>query len=241
MIFMLFAGTNFVIHYYLIKRDFKKIKANEELKFYFLIIFIIGMIISSILFIYMHKPLELSLREGFFQVISIITCTGFATTDYLLWPEVAWTILFFAMFLGGSTGSTAGGIKMARHMITLKNIFRSFRQLVSPHAILPVKLNQKVLHDDTNNSILTFIAIYLLFFVVSSILLVFLGIDEKTAGSAVATCMGGIGPGIGTIGPASNFAHLPDFAKLVLSFVMLAGRLEIYTILILFTPTFWMK
>lgn len=241
MIFMLLAGTNFVMHYYLFKRDFNKIRNNEELRFYFITILVIGMIISGILFLKTEKPLELSVREGFFQVISIITCTGFATADYLLWPNIAWGILFFAMFLGGSTGSTAGGIKMARHLVAIKNIRRSFRQLAAPHAILQVRLNRIAIHDDTNNSILTFIAIYLLFFLGGSILLVFMGIDERTAGSAVATCMGGIGPGIGTVGPASNFAHLPDPAKLLLSFVMLAGRLEIYTILILFTPTFWIK
>jgi trk system potassium uptake protein TrkH len=118
-VFMFLAGNNFVIHYYLFKREFKKVKANEELKFYFQIVFTIVAIVTASLYFTMQKPLEESFRESAFQVVSIITCTGFASADYLQWPPFAWTIIFFSMFLGGSTGSTAGGIKMARHLILL--------------------------------------------------------------------------------------------------------------------------
>jgi trk system potassium uptake protein TrkH len=156
-----------------------------------------------------------------------------------MWPSFAWTIIFLAMFLGGSTGSTSGGIKMARHLVFLKNIKRFFLQLQSPNAIKNLKLNNKIVSDENNRTILSFIALYFLIFAIGSILLIAFGIDGKTASSAVATCMAGIGPGIGTVGPASNFAHLPDFAKIILSFLMLLGRLEIYTLLILFLPNFW--
>lgn len=240
-IFMLLAGTNFVIHYYLFKREFKKIKANEELRFYIIVVFAIVAIITGSLYFYMQKPLEESFREAFFQVVSIVTCTGFASADYLQWPAFAWTIIFFSMFLGGCTGSTAGGIKMARHLILLKNIKRSFRQLISPHAILPIRLNDRVLSDETNRSILTYIGVYLLVFLIGSISLVFLGIDGQTASSSVATYMAGIGPGIGTVGPVSNFAHLPDMGKIILSFMMILGRLEIYTVIVLFSRNFWRK
>ena len=238
---MLLSGTNFIIHYYILKRDFKKAGENDEFRFYLFVVFIIGIVVSSLLHFNMHKPAEESFREGFFQVISIITCTGFATADYLVWPVMAWVILFFAMFLGGSTGSTAGGIKMVRHLIVLRNIARSVRQLTVPNAILPVKLNQKALSNESNNSILTFVFNYFLIFIAGTLVMLFIGLDGKTASSAVATCMAGIGPGIGTVGPASNFAHIPDSGKLVLSFLMLVGRLEIYTILLLFTPNFWRK
>lgn len=241
MVFMLLAGTNFVIHYYILKREFKKVKENEELKFYLLVTFIVGLIITLSLFFTMHKPFEESFREAFFQVISIITCTGFATADYLQWPVFAWVIIFFAMFLGGSTGSTAGGIKMVRHLILLKNINRFFRQLLSPHAVLQIRLNKKFINEDTNKSILTFIVVYFLVFLAGSFLMALLGTDGKTACSSVATCMAGIGPGIGTVGPVSNFAHLPDLGKLLLSFLMLVGRLEIYTVLVLFSGNFWKK
>jgi len=241
MIFMFLAGTNFIIHYYLFKKEFSKIKENEEFKFYFAVVLFIGIIISSVLYFNMHKPVEESFREGFFQVISIITCTGFATADYLQWPVIAWTIIFFAMFFGGSTGSTAGGIKMVRHLIVFKNLAKIIRQFNSPNAILTLKLNKKTLSEESNNSILTFILIYFLVFVAGSLILMFFGIDGKTASSSVATCMAGIGPGIGTVGPVSNFAHLPDSGKLILAFLMLVGRLEIYTFLILFTRNFWLK
>jgi trk system potassium uptake protein TrkH len=241
MVFMFLAGTNFIIHYYLIKKDFSKVKENEEYKFYIAVVLIVGIAVSSFLYFDMHKPAEESFREGFFQVISIITCTGFATADYLQWPAIAWTIIFFAMFFGGSTGSTAGGIKMVRHLIFLKNIGKIIRQFNSPNAILTLKLNKKTLSEESNNSILTFISIYFLVFVVGSLMMMITGIDGQTASSSVATCMAGIGPGIGTVGPASNFAHLPDTGKLILTFLMLVGRLEIYTVLILFTRNFWLK
>ena len=237
--FMLLAGVNFVIHYSILKRDFQKVKENEELRFYLLVVFVIGIILTFSLYIKMNKSFEESFREAFFQIISIVTCTGFASADYLLWPSFAWTIIFLAMFLGGSTGSTAGGIKMARHLVLLKNINRFFLQLRSPNAIVNLKLNGKLISDDNNRTILSFIVIYLIIFVLSSIFLVFLGNDAKTAGSAVATCMAGIGPGIGTVGPVSNFAHLTITSKLILSFLMILGRLEIYTLLILFIPKFW--
>jgi trk system potassium uptake protein len=239
MVFMLLAGTNFIIHYYLIKKDWKKIRKNEEFKFYLFVVLLIGIAVVSGLIIGEKKPVEESIREGFFQVISIVTCTGYVTADYLQWPEYAWMLIFFAMFLGGSTGSTAGGIKMARHLVVFKNISRSFRQLHCPKAILPVRFNGMTIHENTNHSILSFVSVYFIIFVIGSILLVVIGMDVKTAGGSAATCMAGIGPGIGTVGPVSNFAHLPGLGKMVLSVLMLTGRLEIYTILILFTRNFW--
>ena len=240
-IFMFLAGTNFVVHYYLFKREFKKVKENEELKFYVLVVFSIIIIITASLYFTMQKSLEESFREASFQVVSIVTCTGFASADYLMWPTFAWTIIFFSMFLGGSTGSTAGGIKMVRHLMMLKNIRRNFRQMISPNAILPIRLNNNVISSETNRSILTFIAVYFLVFLIGSASLILIGIDGQTASSSVATCMAGIGPGIGTVGPVSNFAHLPDLGKMILSFMMLVGRLEIYTVIVLFSRNFWGK
>jgi trk system potassium uptake protein TrkH len=238
---MLLAGTNFIIHYYILTRNLKKITQNEELKLYIVVIVVLGLIISSTLYFRLNKPLEESFREGFFQIISIITCTGYSTADYLLWPQTAWIILFFAMFLGGSTGSTSGGIKIARHLVVIKNIHVHFRRLITPNAIFTLRLNNITLNNDTNGSILSFISVYFLICIIGTLLLVLIGIDGKTASSSVATSMAGIGPGLGMVGPASNFASLPGIAKLVLSFLMLIGRLEIYTIVILFTGNFWKK
>jgi trk system potassium uptake protein len=241
MIFMLLAGTNFVIHYHLLKGRFKKAGSNEEFKFYLSIVLIVGIIATTSIALEMHKPLEESFREAFFQVISIITCTGFATTDYMLWPHHTWLLIFFSMFLGGSTGSTAGGIKMARHLLLLKNIRRKFRHILFPHAVLPVKLNQHTVSEENNNAILTFVVVYLLIFAAGSIFLIATGLDLEIAASSAATCMAGIGPGLGSVGPVGNFAHIPESAKLILSGLMLLGRLEIYTILVLFSGNFWSK
>ncbi|MEZ5069576.1 MAG: TrkH family potassium uptake protein [Bacteroidales bacterium] len=241
MVFMLLAGTNFIVHYYLLRRDFKRVGANEELKFYLFMVFVIGTLITWVLFRKTGLGLEAAFREAFFQVISIITCTGFASADYMQWPVFGWTLLFISMFLGGSTGSTAGGIKMGRHLAVYKNLKRYVAQLASPNAVLPLRINGNLVSDSANRSILTFVWLYFVVFAIGSLVMVILGVDGASASSSVATCMAGIGPGIGKVGPAHNFSHLPDAGKLVLSFIMLVGRLEIYTIVILFTRNFWRK
>lgn len=239
MIFMILAGTNFIIHYYILKREFTKVRQNDEFWFYLFVIGLIGLIVSAALYFSMNKNMEQSFREGFFQVISIITCTGFATTDYLQWPTFAWVIIFFSMFIGGSTGSTSGGIKIVRHLILFKNVKRIFQQETSPHGIFTLKVNNKILTEEFNSKILTFITTYLIIFSLGSSILIIIGIGPQTAISAVASCMAAIGPGLGTVGPVSNYAHLPDVAKTVLSLLMIMGRLEIYTVLLLFSRRFW--
>ena len=205
MIFMLLAGVNFVMHYYLFKKQFKKIRNNDEIRFYLAMVGAIGLLATFSIFFKMDKPFEESFREGFFQTISIVSCTGFTTADYMQWPAFAWILIFFAMFLGGSTGSTAGGIKMARHVILFKNVQRIFRQLMSPNAIIPIRLNKNAVDMDTNNSILSFIVLYVLIFAVGSCVMIIMGIDLESAAGSVATCMAGIGPGLGDVGPAGNF------------------------------------
>ncbi len=238
-LFMLLSGVNFVIYYHAFKGNFTKVVKNEEMWLYLIIIATIGCALTYAIYTGMGKSFEESFREAFFQIVSIITCTGFASADYLLWPQYAWIMIFFAMFIGGSTGSTAGGIKVARHLIFLKNIRRGLRRQLSRNAIHPIRLNGQAISDKSNNSIMGFIFVYLAFFACASLLLIILGIDWQTASSAVATCMAGIGPGIGTVGPASNFSHLPDAVKYILSFIMVAGRLEIFTVMLIFTPSFW--
>jgi trk system potassium uptake protein len=239
IVFMFLAGTNFVVHYYIFKGNFKRAFQNEELRFYFAVTIAIGLFIGIMLFLKTDKPFELAMRESFFQVVSIITCTGFATADYLIWPQYLWIIIFFAMFLGGSTGSTAGGIKMGRHLILMKNVARIFKRLNNTNVVAPVKFNGKILSEGTNSQILGFIAFYILVFITTSVLLILLGVDIQTSAGSTATCMAGIGPGIGSVGPVANFAHLPQIAKIILSFTMIMGRLELLTVFIIFTPAFW--
>ncbi|MGD0582116.1 MAG: TrkH family potassium uptake protein [Bacteroidales bacterium] len=239
MIFMFLAGTSQLVYYYLLKLNFKKIKQNDEFWFYIAVVLVAGAIATFILIAKTNKTFEVAFREGFFQVISFITCTGFSSSDYLLWPLTGMILLFVLMFAGGSTGSTSGGIKMARHLIVLKNIKNVFVKLNHPKAISMVKFNGKVVSENTSISILSFVALYLFIFLLGTVFITANGSDPVTSASAAATCMAGIGPGFGTIGPMSNFAHLPGASKIVLSLLMILGRLEIITIFSLFTKTYW--
>jgi trk system potassium uptake protein TrkH len=239
MIFMFLAGTSQVVYYYMVKRNFKKVAQNEELWFYSGAVVIAGAIATSILLASSDRPLEEAFREGYFQTISIMTCTGFASADYLIWPVSGALLIFLVMFAGGSTGSTSGGIKMARHLIVIKNIRSVFVKLSHPKSIASIKLNGKILGENTNNSILSFVILYLFIFVAGTLLMVLTGPDVITASSSVATCMAGIGPGLGTVGPMSNFALLPGISKIILSMLMILGRLEIITVFAIFTRTFW--
>ncbi|MEZ5001161.1 MAG: potassium transporter TrkG [Bacteroidales bacterium] len=239
MVFMVLAGTNFIVHYFMLRGQTRKALKDEELRFYWFVIIVTGLLVSGMLLFKMHLPAEKAFRDGFFQVISIITSTGFATADYLLWPGFATTIMFALLFVGGSTGSTSGGIKMARHLLVLKNIKSTLHKTFSPNLVSVIKLNGQEIPMNRNVTILTFVLLYLFIFLISTIAMTFMGIDPETSAGSVATVMGGIGPGLGSVGPAGNFAHLPEMAKVLLSFLMIVGRLEIFTILAIFMPLFW--
>ena len=196
MIFMFLAGTSQVIYYYLIKFNFRKVRQNDELWFYILVIIIAGSIATMTVLINSTKTVEESFREGFFQIISIITCTGFASADYLLWQTAGVFLIFILMFSGGSTGSTSGGIKIARHRLVLKNIKSAFMKINHPKSISSIKLNGKTLDEKTNISILSFVVQYLFLFLIGTIIIVATGVDPVTGASSVATCMAGIGLGL---------------------------------------------
>ena len=239
MIFMFLAGTSQVIYYYIVKLNFKKVRQNEELWFYIAVSLIAGTIATIILLVNSTRTFEESFREGFFQIISIITCTGFTSSDYNVWPGAALLLIFLLMFAGASTGSTGGGIRMARHLIVVKNIKNIFVKLNHPKSISFIKLNGNSVAENTNISILSFVVLYLFLFVLGTIIIVITGVDPVTAASSTATCMAGIGPGLGSVGPMSSFANIPETAKVVLSFLMIIGRLEIITVFTIFTRTFW--
>ncbi len=239
MIFMFLSGTNYIVHYYLAAGMPKKILSNSEFWFYLIVTLALGLILTTVLFLNSERGLERSFRDAFFQTISIITCTGFATDDYLAWPVYGWFLIFLAMFLGGSSGSTAGGIKMVRHLIFWRSLRVYFRQILHPQGYVVVRLNNNALRTDTQVAIINFIITYIFIFAAGTVLLVFLGNDGLTSAGSVATCMAGIGPGLGSTGPVSNFAHLSEPTKLVLMILMLLGRLEFYTLLALLRPSFW--
>ena len=239
MIFMFLAGTSQVIYYYIVKLNFKKVRQNEELWFYIAVTMIAGAIATIILHVNSTRTFEESFREGFFQIISIITCTGYTSADYLAWPGAAIMLIFLLMFAGASTGSTGGGIRMARHLIVIKNIKNIFVKLNHPKSISFIKLNGKSVTENTNISILSFVVLYLFLFIIGTVVIVITGVDPVTASSSAATCMAGIGPGLGTVGPMSNFSGMPEVSKVVLSLLMIIGRLEIITVFTIFTRTFW--
>jgi trk system potassium uptake protein len=238
-LFMFLSGVSFVVYYYIVKLNFRKVKHNDELWFYLSTTLFFGTIATCILLTSTTKSLEPAFREGFFQVISILTTTGYASADYLYWPPAGLIIIFLLLFTGACTGSTTGSIKMVRHLIVLKNIRSSLTKLVHPNLITQIKLNNKPLPDRTNISIISFVIQYLFIFLIATVLIVIIGADPVTAASAVGTSLGNAGPGLGSIGPMSNYSHMPQISKLIFGLLMIIGRLEIYTVFIIFTRSFW--
>ncbi len=239
MIFMFLAGISFVVYYHAIKLDFRKIFQNEEFWFYLTAIIIAGTVATSILSAKTTKHFEAAFRDGFFHVISIITTTGYSNADYLRWPTTGVILIFLLCFTGASTGSTTGSIKMARHLLVIKNIGSVFRKILHPNVVTQIKLNGKVVSWNANVSILSFVIIYLFIFLTGTILITIAGTDAVTSASAVASSLGNIGPGLGSIGPLNNYAHMPEVSKVILSLLMIIGRLEIITVFVIFTRAFW--
>ncbi len=241
IVFMFIAGTNFTLAYFGIKLRFKKLLLDEEFRFYLSIVVIFTTIIAASLTIFHKTPLARAIIDAAFQVVSIITTTGFVTADYLYWGPLALTIIFMLMFTGGSAGSTGGGIKMVRLLILVKNSRMELRRLIHPNAVLPVKLNHKALPQGVILNVLAFVVFYFLLTGFSGIIIAMMGYDIETSFGAVAATLGNIGPGIGRVGPLHNFSHFPIFGKWFLSFLMLLGRLELFTVLILFSRTFYRR
>jgi len=184
---------------------------------------------------------EHAFRHSLFQVLAVVTTTGFVTADFTAWTPFI-TIMFFAlMFLGGSAGSTAGGIKVVRHLLIIKNGLLEFKRTLHPNAVIPVRYNNKSVKEHIVYNIIAFFVLYMLLFIVGAGVLGALGLDFVSALGASATSLGNVGPGFGIVNPLSNFESLPMLAKWWCSFLMLLGRLELFTVMIIFTPYFWKK
>lgn len=251
MVFMFLAGTNFVLSYFAFKTKFSKIFRDEEFRVYSIIIIAFTILVSLSIYYEvdvslsnMNHPMiwgefESALRHGLFQVLSIITTTGYITADYTLWTPFL-TVLFFGfMFLGGSAGSTAGGVKIVRHILLIKNGLLEFSRTLHPRAILPVRYNMKAVQQPIVFNILGFFILYMLSFIIGVLVFSWLGLDFKTALGGAASCLGNIGPALGDLGPIHNYNTLPNPAKWWATFLMLLGRLELFTVMILLTPLFW--
>jgi trk system potassium uptake protein TrkH len=233
MVFMLLAGTSFIIHYQVLRGNFKIIK-DEEFRLY-----IILLVVASCALI-LSEGLG-SYRPALFQAISIMTTTGFATADFGSWHFGARMVLLALMFIGACGGSTGGAIKVARALILLKHTRVMMRKAISPKAIIPMKYNQKPLSEEIVRDIISFIFLYVLVAGAASIILGFLGLDLETSISAVVASLGNVGPGLGGVGPALNYGWLPGAAKIILIACMWLGRLELFTVFMMFLPSFWQR
>ena len=241
IVFMILAGTNFALHYFMLKRKFSKVKSSEEYQLYVGIIIGATLLIGLGLIFKMNLGVEQAFRDSLFQVVSILTTTGFVTADYLLWPTGLWMLLFILFFVGGSAGSTGGGVKAVRILVLIKNSLLEFRRLIHPQAIIPVRLNHKPVPQKIVFVVISFFLFYLSTFALGVIVMAAIGLDFESAIGASASSLGNIGPALGSLGPVNNYANIPDIGKWFLSFLMLLGRLEIFTVLIVFSPTFWRK
>ncbi len=240
-IFMFFAGTNFTLSYLAIRGKFRSVLRDEEFKYYsffvigFTLIVFIGLLLTT------HLGIETAFRDSLFQVVSIITTTGYATADYLTWTPVLTILIFSLFFFGGSAGSTGGGIKIMRIVLLFKNSYYELRRLIHPHAVIPVKFNRHSVDAKIITNVLAFFMLYFVIFGISTVVFTLIEPDMESSMGAVATCLGNIGPGLGKVGPAENFMFIKPVGKWFLSFLMLLGRLELFTVLVLFSPTFWKK
>jgi len=241
IVFMLLAGTNFTLHYLAIHGKIREVIKNEEFKGYLTLISAATIICLVILVLNSNHSFESNFRHSLFTVVSIITTTGFVTTDYLLWPVSLWFIVLLLMFIGGSAGSTGGGIKVVRYLLLIKNSKLEMKRLMHPQAVLPVRMNGKPVSQEIIYNVLAFFLIYILIFSAGTLVMSMMGLDFATSIGTVVSTLGNIGPGFGNVGPVCTFANIPLFGKWVLSFLMLLGRLELFTVLILFAPSFWKR
>lgn len=237
--FMFLGGTSFVLLYLGFKGKVKRLWINEEFRAYFGITMFTVVLITVILMINNQQPLEQAFRESLFQVIAILTTTGYSTADHTAWSGAVTLIFFTLMFIGGSAGSTSGGVKIVRHLIIAKNSIIEFKRQLHLSAIIPVRFNGKPVAHDVTRNILAFIIIYLTIFGIGSFVLAITGMDAITAMGSVATSLGNVGPGLGDTGPSTTFSQIPWHAKWILGALMIVGRLEIFTVLIIFTRYFW--
>ena len=223
------------------KGKIKRFFNDAELKWYASSVFILTAITTIGLILSSPMDTEESFRKALFQVISLHTTTGFASADYMTWIPFLWTLMGFTMFFGGCAGSTAGAIKSIRMVILAKTARNEFKHILHPNAVLPVRINKQVVSSPIRSTVLAFTFIYIALIAIGWLIMMALGIGFSESFSIVVSSIGNVGPGLGLCGPAYSWSGLPDIAKWILSFLMLIGRLELFSVLLLFTPAFWRK
>ncbi len=239
-VFMFLFGVNFNMFYILLIGRARDIFKNEELRWYFGII-AVSVAIITVNISSMYGSLSEAFRDSAFHVASLMSTTGFATANFDSWPTFSKTVLVMLMFVGGCVGSTGGGMKVTRIMILAKSAAAEVRKVLLPHSVNTVKIDRKTVDKTVSSGVINFFVVYMLTMAVSIFVVSLDSIGVVESFTSVVTCINNVGPGLGTVGPVSNFSALSDLSKLILSFDMLAGRLELYPILILFSPSVWKK
>ena len=251
--FMILAGTNYLLIYSAFIGKFKKLFNNTEFIWYLSFIAVFVLVTTLVLFFnvdlsntefdhpQIYGKFESSFRHAFFQIVAVITTTGFVTGDFAGWTPFLTMLFFGLMFIGASSGSTSGGIKISRHLILIKNGFLEFKKALHPNAVLPLRYNHSVVKKAVIVNILAFFMLYLILFIIGAGVLSTQGLDFSSAVGGSAASLGNVGPAIGSLGPSLTYEGLSAFAKIWCSFLMLVGRLELFTFLIIFTPYFWRK
>ena len=236
---MLLAGINFSLHYRLINNRKNTYWGDTECRFFLITTAVCVLFVTLDIYGSVYSDIGSALRFASFQVSSIITTTGFATADYEQWPALSQIILFVCMFIGASAGSTGGGIKCMRLWLLLKHAYIELIRIIHPHAVIQMKLGGKPVSQEVMKSIWGFFVLYIGLFVLASLIMASLGLDLVTAFSSTAATIGNIGPGLGMVGPADNYAFINPVGKWVLCMCMLLGRLEVYTVMVMLLPEFW--
>ena len=240
-IFMFISGINFTLLLFFVNRKFKKVIDNAELKWYFWSVAGFTAVIAVVLYYTSSMGVEEAFRKSLFQVISLQTSTGFATDDYMLWTPMLWGLLTVVMIMGACAGGTTGELKGIRMVILAKLSRKEFKHILHPNAVLPVRVNKQVISPSIVSTVLAFFFLYIIIIIVGILIMMGMGIGAEESIGCVISSIGNMGPGLGDTGPAYSWNALPDAAKWLLSFLMLLGRLELFTVLLLFTPEFWKR
>ncbi len=253
-LFMFLAGINFALHYRMLKGQALLVVKNTELRVYVGIVAAASVVMAFSIWrpilemtgritdtFVGHASFLDALRQAAFQVTAIVTTTGFAAGDYTVWPPLAVGIVFVLFFVGGMAGSTGGGMKVIRHVLLFKNSFREIRQLIHPQAVIPLRVSDKVVSHEVMRNVLSFSVLYLGLVMFGTLVMALVGLDLLSALGASMSSVGNVGPAFGTLGPIENYAAIPTFGKWFLAILMMAGRLEIFTVLIIFVPAFWRR
>ena len=239
ILFMFISATNFTLTYFALKLDFGKLYRNEEFRIYFSFIIVLTLMVFGTLILIDSTYPEATFRDSLFNIVSIVTTTGFTTADFTGWTEFITILFFILMFFGASAGSTSGGIKIVRHVVLLKNSYIEIKKQLHQSGVFTLKFNNRKVPNEVVSNILAFTMLYVVIFSFGSIIMSLMGIDFMTAIGSVAATLGNVGPGIGEVGPSSTYNSIPEAGKWFLSLLMFIGRLELFTFLMIITPIFW--